>query len=384
MDQKSNFRSLSTLDTGKGSFIYWLSLNSKEIKPNSIKYYLSIYILTVFVFYGIGLVWAALSTPSLTTAIGDFKRPYLKDLMLIVMLCITLPFAICVHIRERFLIPNCLNQLCLNGVISESDNRTDEFISSWEHRFKLWNIIIQLISLAAVVVVVILNYKSFVDDPSGWQHFGAESNGIAPIGWWSLFAQIGVLFFVIFQVLLRIPVVIWLLWSLQKYFIIKVRPLHPDGVGGLKPVARIAFQGQIFLTLLGINIAVNYIVFLLHGGNLQWVMITLSIFAYILIAPFVFIGPLLPFRSYMKNEKYKLLSSISNEYDTEINDIQNLLHSSDSISKLDKLEKLALLNKSVSKFPEWPLDTTTIREFIATLLIPAFIAFLSTIFRFIF
>ena len=86
----------------------------------------------------------------------------------------------------------------------------------------------------------------------------------------------------------------------------------------------------------------------------------------------------------MKNEKHKLLGSISSEYDTEINDIQHLLHSADSNFKLDKLEKLTVLHKSVSKFPEWPLDTSTLREFIVSLLIPALIAFISNLFGFIF
>jgi hypothetical protein len=384
MDSTSNLRSLESLDTGKGSIIYWITSNNKEIKPLSIRRYLLIYLITIFVFYGVGLVWAAFSTPSLTTIVGEFRRPYLKDMMLVVMLFITLPISICIHLRERFLIPNCLRQLVINGVITESKAKINDFVTLWENRFKYCNIIIQILSLAVVTVVVLLNYKSFAEDPLSWQHFGARTNGIAPIGWWSLLGQIGVMFFVISIVLLRIPVIIWLLWSLQKYFVIKVRPLQPDGVGGLSPVARIAFQGQIFLTLLGINIALNYVVFLIHSGNQPWYIITTSIIAYCIIAPVVFIGPLLPFRSYMRNEKYKLLSSISNEYDNEINDIQNLLHSDESNLKLDKLEKLTLLNKRVSSFPEWPLDTSTLREFVVTLLIPAFIAFLSTFFSSIF
>lgn len=383
MEKTSDHRSIKTFDTGKGSLIYKLLAPEAVIRPIKPARYVVIYILTILIFYGVGLVWAAISTPSLTTAIGEFKRPYLKDIMLIVMLCITLPVALCIHLRERYLIPDCLSQLFRNGVIIESESRVDEFILIWEKRFRFLNVMIQIVSLLVVAIVVLLNYKTFVDDPYGWQHFGAGIKSIAPIGWWSLFAQIGVLFFVISIVILRIPVIIWLLWSLRNFFSIKVRPLHPDGVGGLHPVAKIAFQGQIFLTLLGINIATNYVQFSMHGANQPWYIIIVSVIAYVLVTPIIFIGPLLPFRIYMKNEKYKLLDSISSEYDNEITDIKQLLHSTDSNYRLEKLEKLTVLHKSVSKFPEWPLDTSTLREFITSLIIPLLVGFLSTLFNYI-
>jgi len=379
MASTESSRSLNSLDTGQSSFIYWLLRINKGLQPIKAYQYVGIYLLTCIIIYGIGFVWAAGSNPSLLIKFPGLKGSYLNDVNLMFIVFITLPVSLCLHLQERNFIPSCLERLTTNGVLCEPKISLNQFIVLWEKRFKISNWVIQFLGVIIVLIVIKLNYKSMVDDPTGWQHYGAPKDNITYLGWFNIIFQISLVFFIISQVLLRIPIVTWLLWSLRNSFTIKVRPLHPDGVGGLEAVARIALQGQLVLAMLGINIASIIMSYYFHDNSQPWYIVTAGVIAYVIIAPIVFLGPLLPFRKPMKREKEKLLSSISSEFDQELNDIGNLLQSSDSIKRLEKIEKITRLNKSISRFPEWPSDMSTLRKFFVTLLVPAISALISTI-----
>jgi hypothetical protein len=102
---------------------------------------------------------------------------------------------------------------------------------------------------------------------------------------------------------------------------VRLRPLHPDRCGGLSYLGRAALTWTILVVSIGILVALDFAYGVIARNGLKgafgewqyWV----KIIAYIALAPFVLVGPLLPWRPHLCHEKhrcYRLLLSFGNSH----------------------------------------------------------------------
>ena len=173
-------------------------------------------------------------------------------------------------------------------------------------------------------------------------------------------------------------IVLGLLASYARNCAIRVIPLHPDGAGGLKPIARVAIHNQLVVAATGMNVGTLFVVLQMVESNAPvWLGVAAGV-AYVTLAPLIFVGPLVPFRPHMLRRKAVYLQRIANQFRR---DLAALLHhlgdDAASTAKLGKLRRLAEIHDTIAGLPEWPLDTKTIRRFAAAFLTPGVSVLLS-------
>ena len=205
-----------------------------------------------------------------------------------------------------------------------------------------------------------------------WQTVHTDFPNFNLLGWWFLFGQIGPFYFVLTLLILRLFAGIAFLADFARSAAISVNPLHPDKVGGLKPVATIGLQNQIIVAIVGINIGTMFFTLQTIGeGSPLW-MEALAVTTYLVLAPIVFVGPLIPFRRHLIAGKSAYLSRIGHQFKRDLDDlVDSMENDPDSYARLQKLDRLTALNDRIARLPEWPLDTTTVRRFAAIFLTPA-------------
>ncbi len=159
--------------------------------------------------------------------------------------------------------------------------------------------------------------------------------------------------------------------SYAKSAKISINPLHPDKVGGLKPVARLSLQNQWTVAILGVNLGTVFIIIQILGvGSAVWIG-ALAAVVYVIVAPIVFVGPLIPFRPHLLRGKADYLQKIADQFKDDLDAVLGRLRQDQaSIRKLEKLDRLSRIHERISRLPEWPLDMATIRHFGAALLTP--------------
>jgi len=171
---------------------------------------------------------------------------------------------------------------------------------------------------------------------------------------------------------------------------LKIRPLHPDRAGGLKPLSSLALRLD-WICLLGIFV-IGYAVFIVgHEAN-SLLLITFYILIAIMIIV-LFFFPLARAHDVMQSEKQKLLQELSQAHRHFHMELVDFLQTREyQLRKLgradeqrfligtpestlvwpfdeetiqgqvifDNLEKIEELYRKTEKMPVWPFDTATI------------------------
>ena len=309
--------------------------------------------------------------------------PYLHDINLTMMLIVCLPALVISHLREAHLLPQVMSDLVAQGTASWERRNAEKFVSMWQTRYRRWNGGAVIGGLAVGALVAWMNY-TFLQENYGksWQTAYVKKPQINAPGWFFLIVQIGAFWFVLTQQFVRMLVGIGLLAGYAKKAVIRINPLHPDRVGGLKPIARVGMQNQIIVAIVGVNVGSIFVVLQMLGkGASIWIGVIAAL-AYLIVAPVVFVGPLVPFRPHMLEGKNKYLRRIGDQFRDDLDStLRQLNDDSSSVVKLEKLERLGGIHERIAKLPEWPLDTRTVRKFSATLLSPVASVVVSWLFK---
>jgi hypothetical protein len=135
------------------------------------------------------------------------------------------------------------------------------------------------------------------------------------------------------------------------------------------------------LTLIGFNVALLFIVYqYLNKNELFSALLAAAVVAYLVIGPLVFMAPLLPFRSAMRENKDNLMNAVAKRTRQELDSLYLRLISdptkdeqaSGPITKedeelIDRLRKIAIV---IDELPIWPFDAATLRKFLTAYAIP--------------
>lgn len=120
---------------------------------------------------------------------------------------------------------------------------------------------------------------------------------------------------------------------------------------------------------------------MIGGGSVLWLGF-LEMMLYLIVAPAVFVGPLIPFRPHFLASKANYLRSIANQFKSDLDHLNGrLIEDQETIKRLEKLERLSCLRNRIEALPEWPLDTSTISRFGAVFLKPGLSVLIAWIFK---
>jgi hypothetical protein len=169
---------------------------------------------------------------------------------------------------------------------------------------------------------------------------------------------------------------------LRKSDALYMNPLHPDKSGGLGQLGEIALRLNYTVA---IAFAMVIALYFSHGmtGTLMFGFIIVT-----LLMVIVFFFPLHEAHKAMKEAKIRLLSSLSQKYDSINKRFTDHILTSKTHEELfdnqgeemfETHKKLSEIYEHILNLPTWPYDLNTISRFIGTLLIPVVVFFVDMI-----
>lgn len=370
-------------DSGAKSLLLKLLRQGAAEKIPLLKY-LQVYLLLVAVTWVIPLLITWGTQPTLVRQDSDILLPFLLDLNVTMICLVSTPFLLFVFMREPSQHASTLADLYNSRIVRMSQAAAVSFVAKWEKEFSRGNIWAQVAGVAAAGAVFSMNFfGAETSEHYGrlWQTYNASSGSFNVAGWFYLLLQVSLFFFIAGQLLVRELILVKMLFDLTRVSQLEVQPLHPDKVGGLGPVARLGLTYQFGIALLGVNLGTMIITSRIIGAETQTPIIVASLILYSLLAPLVFVGPLLPFRMNMVRSKRAILHRLSHSFEREFKQTLNKVENGTlSDQALGEIQNLNQLYSMVSKFPEWPFDTSTLRKFISVFVSPLVPIILSWLF----
>lgn len=312
----------------------------------------------------------------ITHTLGTFSmekpsQDFITDINFAFIAVICIPSIILILININLIINNNINKLVENNSleIKLSDNQ----ISTFNKKTKAYNIITTIISLVIAFInggVTIFN--TIFGSSITWYGLLENPNTLSFIGIYSAITVIALFAYLLAQLFFIELRVILFLRLLVKNSDVKVLPLHPDKLGGLRPISKIGFTFQIAIAIIGINIGVYLynIIFLFEMNTYTIMILILTAILYIIISPLAFIAPLYLFRREILKTKNKLLSDISRKHNYLFEEI--IKSNKDELSALETLEYHKYMHSEISKLPEWPFDFGTLRKFSTVFFAPVY------------
>lgn len=148
---------------------------------------------------------------------------------------------------------------------------------------------------------------------------------------------------------------------------IKLITLHPDGVGGLSPIADVALNFH-FILLLPILI---FIVNIYVWGVTQSTIVGSF---YFVILVFVFFLPLTSAHDLMYTYKKEELFYLSKRHYDLVKEYKKIIKKENTKDKdieiMEKMDKIRSYYEQINSMPIWPFDATILRRFAGSILIP--------------
>jgi hypothetical protein len=153
---------------------------------------------------------------------------------------------------------------------------------------------------------------------------------------------------------------------------LNLRPLHPDGCGGLRRLRNYAVTVNYLIALAGFDLCLlGYSSF--QAGHLATdYLLQLFILGYLVLAPYFFFATLGTAHQAMKATKENFLRNISEQFQGVYAEAQKQLSSKQGklSGSLSKITQLQTLHKLTQSFPVWPYDVRSIQRFVITALSP--------------
>jgi hypothetical protein len=173
---------------------------------------------------------------------------------------------------------------------------------------------------------------------------------------------------------------------LFRSFTIHVKPLHPDGVGGLGAMRSIVWVSALIILAMTLTFFETILISTNRNPFSSTLDIVTLIVAYAILAPSLILGWLIMPHLLMLKERDAVLKPLVDEFQAILESPQpitdtataGILADNDRLSAIKRRYSLI-----VDTFPTWPLEVTQIRRLVATLSLPALISLIPSIMGFI-
>jgi hypothetical protein len=315
------------------------------------------------------LVAASRGSVPLWGGVDSGPLTFLHDWGLGYALLVSLPSLVVLLVSDEHVLCTSLDEVQRDGVIALSKSVTDSLRATWKKRFRICNLIAQLVGIGFGIALGLLTLRLMRKAAPSW---------IAPEGQLHLAAYVYLyciilLYTVVIIYVARCIVLSYFLRALVAAAPLRILPLHPDRCGGLRPVGRLGLRNQYTLTVLGINIVlllVVWVYFMHDTAPLRIVMIGASA-AYLILGPVIFMAPLLPFRAGMQEAKTEWTHEVARVVRVEIDRLRVQIGRNE-IAKQDEesIERLRKLGAAIDELPIWPFDAGTLRRFATAYIVP--------------
>lgn len=312
---------------------------------------------------------------SLRTDTGT-ALPFLCDWNFAFTFLVSFPMLVLLIVSDEHVLASALRTVWSSKVIYRDEADGIDFAARWTRYFGRVNMWTQTLGLVLCAVLSWFTLQVYV-----WYsaHFWAAPLGVVgPVGVVYI-ACITLLYAVITIFVARSIAVACFLGGLVKLVKVRLLPFHPDGSGGLQPVGRLGLRNQYTLTVLGLNIAILGAVTAryLATRGLERDLIVTAVFAYAVLGPIVFMGPLLPFRAAMRHSKERLMGELSARLRIDFTRIRGEFPDNGiSAEDLETLQRLQKLGTMLEELPVWPFDARTLRTFATAYVIPFVLPYL--------
>lgn len=222
---------------------------------------------------------------------------------------------------------------------------------------------------AGVVVAVAMGFHYRAMEHGVWYTAGRASVVAAQI--WA-----GVLMSCLFTILLACGSIIV---CLRGLFLggTNIRPLHPDGVGGLAPMADFALSLVYLISAVGVMLLAitPFTRGLASGSGFAYTVspdIVIAAFVYGIASPLVFFRVLATASGPMREAKRGELAKIAGRWDVEYPATLEAVasESTDFSPMVARLTVLRELYQATRSFPVWPFDNASMRRFAGSYLSP--------------
>jgi len=173
---------------------------------------------------------------------------------------------------------------------------------------------------------------------------------------------------------------------LFRSFTIHVKPLHPDGAGGLGVMRNIVWFSVIIIVATTWTFF-NTIQLMTNRNTFSSTLDIIALIAtYVILTPTFILGWLLMPHSLMLKERDKALKPLVDEFQA-ITEHPQTIEKAETASILADNDRLSAIKHRYSlindSYPIWPLEVSQIRRLIATLSIPALLSLIPSIIDFI-
>ena len=177
-------------------------------------------------------------------------------------------------------------------------------------------------------------------------------------------------FYVLVFILARQVVVLIGLNRFFTEFQVEVAPLHPDRAGGLRPLGDYVLTTGFFVAVISLNFGMT---FLRAQTNLE--VMTAEFYGelavYFILAPLLFLLPLLSVHSLMQAAKRKLLAEIAEQFDKEyrvlLDNLRRDVLNPEGVARLEAVQKIYQIAQTA---PVWPFDLEIVSKFGAAIFLP--------------
>jgi hypothetical protein len=302
----------------------------------------------------------------------------LEDWNIMCMYLATLPLIVIFTLSQRNMVPGRIAGIVRGSVIPVRTKYSSmsEFVSSWNKRFKIVNVIGQLAGILVAVVVCLKNYD--IATSPDFPDYRLTDGNINIAGWMYLCWQLPMFYWIAVVYISQGLALIVLLFRLNRNFEIEVFPFHRDNCGGLRSVGQIGLRNQYLLAVVGVNLLALWAVNIERGDPRPLTLLIAAGVAYVGLGPVVFLGPLIPFRKSMlsakRGEQTRVAAKLQEKYELIMGDKDRPTKEDGEV--IDSLQKLTVL---INRIPVWPFDTSTLRRFFTAYVFPFLTALVSVL-----
>ncbi|WP_439402063.1 hypothetical protein ACNJYA_03660 [Bradyrhizobium sp. DASA03068] len=305
---------------------------------------------------------------------ATLNLPFFYDVSTIFMYLVSFPCLLILTTTDHALLCRSLNRVQVDGILNTSEGSAVFLVARWNRIFRRINLGAQAVGMLAGVIAVYFVYRLIADGAyTSWE----SGHPLSAAGYIRMYCDF--LFAIVAAVyVIRSSALPVLLWEVVSHSDLRMLPLHPDNAGGLRPIGRLGLRNQYAISLVGLNIGLGWLVSHFFTPNEARVgFLVVAVIAYSVVGPFVFIGPLLPFRDAMMKSKAQLMSGVALRMRAQLDDLRSRFQSgvitADDEQMIERLRKIGAV---INDMPVWPFDALTMRKFLTAYVIPPIVSFI--------
>ncbi|MBA2679798.1 MAG: hypothetical protein H0U76_15555 [Ktedonobacteraceae bacterium] len=317
------------------------------------------------VFLGWWLGWVRMNS---TWIVSD-------TLSILIQTLILFPVIFLIYLRIPGSIASLFNTLKANGVIGEprkqvSGSKTYE---AFVQQMVRWMDNVGWTLAIVLLVACYALYRLLILEPASSSPVPYWMRVCAIVSYWPLMYVTGMS---VLRILLALIFTNWLFYR----FSLQVRPLHPDGAGGLGAMGNLLWMSVGIMLWEALLLVASVL-----SRNLIWLSLSEMILLgaiYIALTPALLIGWLLFPHAMMVKARDEMLRPLTDAYQQAF--LQSLSsHEYDTRSLVSATRRLTALKQRYDlvhdAFPVWPLETGTLSRIAVTVILPLLLPILTSL-----